>query len=249
MIQLRLRAAALFLPLLLLLLPLSCAKSPGGTDNGSGTGPQLLISMTVKGRIRPDYFYYVLFNNAGDTSGANGPIPVVTAPYGNGFASGAFTQYLEYNQSQPNAGYEMYAVVPNTGLRQSQPLGAPLQFTPVQTGGSTIQFRIPISQLATTAIPAGSIKNLQINFITTNVVPTDPNYTGTKLFDALGNSTEIGSINNYLTIPTTQARIFNNSTSVTPEPAGDVAESGNGTFQSVNEPDLDIVDYSIEVRD
>ena len=243
----RLQAAGL-IALLLLLLPTGCAKSPAGTS--SGTGPQLLISMTVAGSIRPDYFYFVLFNNANDTSGTNGPIPVVASPWGNGFAAGrtadaGLTHFVRVDASQPQGGYGVYAIVPGSDLRTFQYLGAPLQET---TGSNTIQFRIPLSQLGTTAVPAGGIQNLQINFLATNTIPTDPNYGGTKFFDALGDARQPGGINNYITISTTQSAIYQNSDKLL-EPSGDVTEAGNGVFRPVNDPDLDITDWRVEVRD
>src|SRR5690348_7437619 len=82
-------ASALLAILLLLFLPTGCARSPSNNESGgAGSGPQLIITMTVAHQIRPDYFYFVLFNNAGDAHGTNGPIPVVAPPWGNGFAGG-----------------------------------------------------------------------------------------------------------------------------------------------------------------
>lgn len=235
-------AAALFL------LPTGCAKSPAGTGNGTGT--QLIISMTVAGRVRPDYFYFVLFNNANDTNGTNGPIPVVTTPWGNGFAAGrtaegGLTHYVQIDSSQPQNGYGVYAIVPGSNLRTSQYLGAPLQTT---TGSNTIQFRIPLSQLGTTAVPDGSIQNLQINFLATNIIPLNPEYSGTKFFDALGDANQPGGVNNYITISTAQSGIYDNSTKNI-EPGRDVTEAGNGVFKHIDNPDLDITDFRVEVRD
>jgi len=241
------RAAALT-GLALLLLPTGCAKSPAGTN--SGTGPQLNISMTVAGRIRQDYSYFVLFNNANDTNGTNGPIPVVATPWGNGFAAGrtaggGLTHFVRIDPSQPQGGYGVYAIVPGSDLRTFQYLGAPLQVT---TGSNTIQFRIPLSQLGTMTVPAGSVQNLQINFLATNVIPTDPNYGGTKFFDALGDARQPGGVNNYITISTAQSAIYQNSDKAL-EPTSDVTEAGNGVFRPVNDPDLDITDFRVEVRD
>lgn len=244
----KLRTACPLWAAALLFLPTGCAKSPAGT--ASGTGPQLIVSMTVAGRIRPDYSYFVLFNNANDTSGTNGPIPVVSTPWGNGFATGrtagaGLTHFVRFDTSQPQGGYGVYAIVPGSNLRTSQYLGAPLQ---VATGSNTLQFRIPLSQLATTAVPAGSVRSLQINFLATNTIPLDPNYGGTKFFDALGDARQPGGVNNYITISTAQSAIYQNSDKAL-EPTGDVTEAGNGVFRTVSEPDLDITDFRVEVRD
>lgn len=232
---------------LILLLPVGCAKSP---PSASTTGPQLIVTMTVAGTINPQFYYFVLFNNANDPTGANGPIPVISAPWGNGFATGrtanaGLTHFVRYDPTQPQGGFGVYSVIPGSNLRQFQYLGPPVQES---VTNNTLQFRIPLSQLATTAVPAGSINSIQINFLTTNTIPIDPNYTGTKYFDALGDSTQIGSINDYITISTTKNGIYQNSDKNL-EPSDDVAEAGNGVFRTVNEPDLDIVNWSVEVRD
>lgn len=239
----------LLLAAALVLLP-GCAKSPSST--GSAAGPQLTISLTVRGRIRPDYFYFVLFNVAGDNNNSSGPTPVVAAPYGNGFASGAFTSFVRIDGTQPgggggsaaSVGYGVYQVVPGSQLRTFSPLPSPVQ---TNTGNSTVQFRIPLSELATQSVPAGSIHTLQINFIATNTVPQDPSYTGTKEFDALGDSSQPGGINDFVSISTLQNGIYTNDRGL--EPSGDVAEYVNGVPQVVDDPDLDIVNYSIQVSD
>jgi hypothetical protein len=219
-----------------------CAKSP--SMPGASVGTQIVVSMTVRGVIRPDYFYYVLFNNSADASGTSGPVPVVAPPYGNGFAAGTFTQFVVVNGAQ-SSGYGVYAVKPGSNLRSFTPLPSPVQ---TATGTSTIQFRIPLSELATPSVPAASIRYLQINFVNTNTVPVDPNYTGLKLFDALGDSTQPGGINDYISIDVSKAATYQNSDKGLEGP-NDVVQVGNGTFQVVNEPDLDIVDWRVQVVD
>jgi len=228
-----------------------CAKSP--SMPGASVGTQIVVSMTVRGVIRPDYFYYVLFNNSADASGTSGPVPVVAPPYGNGFAAGTFTQFVVVNGAQSSGGggsaapvgYGVYAVTPGSNLRSFTPLPSPVQ---TATGTSTIQFRIPLSELATPSVPAASIRYLQINFVNTNTVPVDPNYTGLKLFDALGDSTQPGGINDYISIDVSKAATYQNSDKGLEGP-NDVVQVGNGTFQVVNEPDLDIVDWRVQVVD
>jgi hypothetical protein len=208
--------------------------------------------MTVAGQIRPDYDYFVLFNTTNSPAGSQGPIPIVAPPWGNGFAAGQFTSFIRIDQTQPNSGYGVYAVVPGSNLRSFNYIGSPVQFTPVTAGTSTIQFQIPISELATSTISASQISTLQINFISTNRVPIDPNDTSPKLFDALGDATQIGGVNDPITISTAQSRVYQNSDFVSNpvqhEPSGDVTQAGNGIFIPANDPDLDIVNWSVEVR-
>jgi hypothetical protein len=115
------------------------------------------------------------------------------------------------------------------------------------SGANTIQFQIPLSELATSDVPAAQISQIQVNFINTNRIPTDPNDPLPKLFDAIGDARTIGGVNDPLTIPTSQAGLFQNSQLVPPEPQGDVVQAGNNTLVSDEDPDLDIVNWTIRV--
>jgi hypothetical protein len=231
-----------------------CAKAPSGVTGTSGT--QLIVSMTVSGKIRSDYYYFVLFNPITTPAASTGPVPVVAPPWGNGFAAGAFTAYLRYDGSQPYSNYGIYTVVAGSNLLQSQGPGAPTQYTPVQqdpgTGqltGNTIQFQIPLSQIAATSgLTVSQIQYVQVNFVATNRIPVNPTDTTPKLFDALGDPRTSGGLNDPVTLAVTQAGLFQNSNQITPESSGDVGEFVNGSFQSNEDPDLDITNWTIEVR-
>jgi len=231
----------------------------------------LVVTVTVAGGMDPvDDYYYVLFSNSGDTQGSTGPVPVVAPPWGNGFAAGTFTSYVEFHSPQPNGSdFGIYSVVPgsinspNAGAYQGQPINA-------QISNNTITFQIPLSALATSAIPAQSIKYVQVNFLATNVVPTDPNYSGSKYFDALGDSVQPSSVDDFITIPVSQSAVFQNGQGgLSQEPTGDVASaSSNNSFVNIPDSasdvlsgtsptppatgtaaDLDIVNWSLQVRD
>jgi hypothetical protein len=247
-----------------------CAKSP--PNSVSGSGPQLIVSMTVEGGLDPvDDYYYVLFTNTGNTnSNSGGPVPVVAPPWGNGFAAGTFTGYVEFHTNQPGGSdFGIYSEPSadysssSTGNYVGQPINE-------QVSSNTITFQIPLSALATSTIPTSSIQDLQVNFVNTDVVPTDPNYSGSKYFDALGDSVEPSSANDYITIPVTQSATFQNGQGgLVDEPTGDVA-SATSSNSFVNIPDsasdvlpgttvtppatgtagdLDIVNWSIQVQD
>jgi hypothetical protein len=203
--------------------------------------------MTVAGTINPNYYYYVIFNNADDATGATGPDPVIAPPWGNGFCAGAATQFMLYNQANPGDGYLGYAFTPGTNLQQYTAIGPPVQDVP-PAGGSTIQFEIPLSELATSAMPAGHTGPIQINMINTDVVPVNPNSTAPKTFDALGNTLPgSGQLNDYVTIQTGTAATYNN-TSDPIEPEGDVVvTNGSGGYSQTNNPNLDIVGWSVQV--
>jgi hypothetical protein len=204
--------------------------------------------MTVAGHINPNYIYFVLFNPTSTPQQSTGPIPVIGIPWGNGFATGAFTAFLRYDPSQPNSGYGMYQVVPGSNLLQFSPLTAPTQFTPVasEPNQNQLQFQIPLSEIPTSSGTASSASYMQINILATDRIPTNPNDPGTKHYDALGDGRISSQINNWVTIPTTQSGFFNNSSGL--EPQGDVMLVGSGVNTSDEVQDLDITDWSVEVR-
>jgi hypothetical protein len=207
----------------------------------------LNITMTVSGTINPNYFYFVVFNNVNDSHGTNGPEPVIAPPWGNGFVAGAATSYVEYTPTQPGDGYLIYKFNGST-LQQSVPQGAPSQDTPVSAGRDTIQFQIPVADLATSTVSASTTNYIQVNFIATNRIPVNPEDTSPKEFDALGDSHPgTGQLNDYITIPTTQSNSYSSS-STNDEPTGDEeVTNGSGGYSPINDPDVDISDWSIQV--
>lgn len=230
-----------------------CAKYPPG--GASGTGPELVISMTTNAPIDPNSYYFVVFDVSNDPHGTNGPVPVIAVPWGNGFATSQYppastpgnpgaTSFMEYYGA--GIGYVLYKYTNNL---QYQEIGVPPQST-APNGGNTLQFSVLLSQLATPSIPASQIKYIQVNFITTNILPQNPEDTSvTKYFDALGNSLPgSGQLNDYITIPTTQATIYNNQTNPI-EPSGDVEQvNGSGGYFNVqNQEQLDITNWSVQV--
>ena len=246
----------------LLLLPAGCAKSPSTGSTSPVSGPQLLVTMTVAGNINPNYYYYVLFN-VNNTPGPNntsvtGPVPVVAAPYGNGYAAGAFTNYVEYNSGQPGGtNFNFYAV--DKTLFNSQPLGQS-RLIQAQASGNTLTFQLPLAYLATSSVSAADINSLQVNFIATNVVPpAGQNITTAKYFDALYPPQQAG--NSYINLiirdasQTLLTNTFTNVGSGVNEGSGDVAQYVNGvpvivtgtTPDGVTTNDLDITGWTIQL--
>lgn len=190
--------------------------------------------MQVAGRIRPEYTYFVLFNLSNDPTGQQGPVPVVRPPWGNGFAAGMFTHFMRYDAFQPQGGYGLYRVVDGSNLTIFQYVGAPRRWEPVGTEGNRLRFEIDLTQFLPDPDAARGMSYIQVNFLATDRVPLDPNDPTPKAWDALGDSRV--EITRYLNIRIDQDRIFRNADSGI-EGAGDVAD-----------PDLDIVDWRIEVR-
>ena len=251
---------------LLLLLPTGCAKSPSSGSTSPVSGPQLIVTMTVAGNINPNYYYYILFNvnntpGPGNTS-ATGPVPVVTSAefVGNGFAAGAFTNYVEYNSGQPGGtNFNYYAPIANTNLLQSVTLGQSRLIQPL-VQGNTLTFQLPLAYLATSTVTADQINSLQVNFIATNVVPvTGQEITTAKYFDCLYPPQQAGS--SYVTLPirdvngTLLTRFFSNTNDGVNEGSGDVAQYVNDapvvvtgtTSDGVTTNDLDITNWSINL--
>jgi hypothetical protein len=187
-----------------------------------------------------------------------GPVPVVAPPYGNGYAAGAFTNYVEYNGGQPGGtNFNFYAV--DKTLFNSQPLGTGYLIQK-QAAGNTLTFQLPLAALATSSVSAAAINSLQVNFIATNVVPPNGQDIATaKYFDALYPPQQNG--NSYINLiirdasQTLLTNTFTNLGSGVNESSGDVAQYVNGlpitvsgtTADGVTTNDLDITNWTIQL--
>ena len=254
------RSLLLAVPALLLA---GCAKSPSGGITSPTSGPQLLITMTVAGSINAAYYYFVLFNvndtpNA-NNSGPTGPVPVVAPPYVNGFAAGAFTNYVEYNQGVPGGtGFGFYNI--DAALRQPGYLGSSGYLVSSQVSGNTLSFQLPLGFLVTSTVTVDQIQTLQINFVATNAVQVVGNdFSMPKYFDALytpdqsGNSFVNIFVRNTAGGPVQQLNYLNSDRNI--EAGGDVAQNVNGVpvivsgvQNGVTIADLDITDFTIRLN-
>lgn len=211
----------------LFLLASGCARFPA--NNTQVTGKQIIVTMTVAGQINTNYHYYVAFDTSGQP--APGPLPVVGPPWGNGWGTGNITSYVVFDANQPQGGYGVFRMVPGTNLLNNVYVGPPVSSSIPPQGANRLQFTIDLGQLATPTTTVDQIDIVNVNFITTDVVPIDPNFPGPKFFDGLGPS---GSDFVQISIKNNQG---NNNARTPIESAGDVRV-----------PDLDIIDWSIEVR-
>lgn len=220
------------------LLLASCAKFPG--TGSSDFTKRLVFIMTVDEKIRTEpppgesglpYIYIFALRLSTDPNPIDdGPLPVVR-PSGNGFVAGNCTHYILWNPlAFPE--YQIFKFL-DPELNQSVQTGIPINYLQIGEGGNTLQFEIDMSQL----VPAGdvdTIKSIQVNFLTMNNTNTGG---GPRLWDALGDSRFPGEINSYFTFQLDFSDLFTNQNTGNVEPQGDVVD-----------PDLDIVDWSIEVR-
>ena len=193
----------LYLSLLLILQ--GCAKLPPNQNMLSGK--RLLVTMQFRSPVDINNTYFFLINNAGDQN-APGPVPVLQAPYGNGFATGAggvsgFTDFIRYDFAQP-AGYGLYHAVGDSNrsnfVYEGRPINATLPDPNDPRTATRLQFEIDLSQLITdangnplvdqteAATRARALRFLQVNIVATNVVPRDVTTTVNKQVDSLGDS-------------------------------------------------------------
>lgn len=114
------------------------------------------------------------------------------------------------------------------------PIGTPILTTPVTVGSRRIGFELDLAQLFPLQAERDALRSMQVNIMTMDRVPQSGS---SKLWDALGDSTQSTSINDYLLIPLRTSALYNNSRSGNLEPTGDVSD-----------PQLDISDWSVEVK-
>lgn len=219
-----------------LLVSAGCAKFPAmsGTQNA-----HLIFTMTVAGHIQDGsqngeapYIYIIAVNPSTDLfPTSTGPQPVIQ-PAGNGFVAGGATHFIQYALGQVSP-YTVYMFT-DSSLSAWGATGVPISNT---TTNNKIQFEIDLSQIKPSGVSdVSTLQSVQVNFLTMNR-RLQGGDTGTKIWDALGNSGDPNSINDYVRIPLTSSRIYTNSDFQDLEPQGDCPD-----------PDLDIIDWSVEVR-
>ncbi len=222
---------------LILILVAGCAKFP---NVSSGRSTRLVFSMTVDGQLRPDYVYRVAMNFTTEAPPTTqGPIPVVRAPWGNGYVDGHATNFVDWNVNRyPPSGYGLYEFR-GGDLNVPVQIGIPILSDAVQQGGKTLRFTIDLTQLGLTDAQILALKYVQVNFLTMDRIPTG-NDPGTKFWDALGDSTSVSGIDEFVNVPLYISGTYSNVQGINNqglEPRGDVQD-----------PDLDIVGWQIEVQ-
>lgn len=233
------RAAFKLLLLSLALVSTSCARFPAV---GGGQNVHLVFTMTVAGHIQDGsengeapYIYMVAVNPSTDLfPTVTGPQPVIAPPWGNGFVAGNATHFIQYWLAQA-APYSVYKFTA-PDLLQYGITGVPVSTSGPGPNGATIQFEIDISQITPTGVDPTTLQSVQVNFLTMDRAPTG-SYSGQKFWDALGNSQDPNSVNDYVRIPLTSSRVYSNADFQDLEPGNDCPN-----------PNLDIVNWSVEVR-
>ena len=76
-----------------------CAKYPSSSTGA--TSKRVSFTMTISGALNPNYVYIVALNPSTQLNPTTtGPIPVVAAPWGNGFVAGGCTYFVEWIPAQ-----------------------------------------------------------------------------------------------------------------------------------------------------
>jgi len=222
---------------LLIVLVCGCAKFPGTNEKRT---TRIVFSMTVDGDLRPDYVYRVAMNFTTEAPPTTqGPIPVVRAPWGNGYVAGTATNFVDWNPNRyPPNGYALYEFR-GGDLNTPVQIGVPVLADVVQQGGRTLRFTLDLTQLGLTDAQIQALKYVQVNFLSMDRIPTggDP---GTKFWDALGDSTTISGIDEWVDVPLYLSGSYSNVQGINNrglEPRGDCPD-----------PSLDIVGWSIDVQ-
>jgi len=259
------RLAVAAVAAVLSLLAGGCARYPK-SETGGSTSKLLVVTMTMRGAIqinRPGggNFYYVLINRT-DNASDPGPVPVIGLPWGNGFAAPSqpngqgFVAIVRYNGHVSGlGGYDVNTPtdasgnlldVTTFGPDTFPSIGPPDVATPVNPGDTTLGFQLDLGRLPQSVRNA---RYIQINMIATDKTPQGVSEVS-KLWDALGDGTQSGYRNFFVTLDATQNQTLTNA-QMQPggpqEPSGDVFD--RGSFAPIDDASLDIVDWTIQIRD
>ncbi|HJP82999.1 MAG TPA: hypothetical protein VJ835_05785 [Fimbriimonadaceae bacterium] len=232
----------------LLLLLAGCAKFPG--NGAAGANTQVRFSMTVAGKIKPNYIYVVAIRWAKDNPPFDkdrGPIPVIAAPWGNGMVAGRANVFMKWDafQSPEYQLFEFTDPIPDNQfpvdgqayLTQFALKSIPLNVRDVGENDRTIEFTLDLSQIAQNSGDIPLLRNLQVNFLTMDRVPQG-NDTGSKFWDGIGDNDSVFDVGNFLTVSLDQNNTYSNTQG---------QYQGVETQNDVPDPDLDIVDWQIQV--
>jgi hypothetical protein len=218
--------------LLAALMAAGCARTPAGAVRAPAR--QLVLELTVAGRIQSNLQYYLALDLDADPN--TGPLPVVGPPWGNGWGTGMITHYVVIRGGQAL----VFRFRPDTNLLETEPLGRPFDFrppTPAAPGRVAVTL-----DLDTLVPPTTELPTFTYNILTTDITPLDPQFPGPKLVDGFGRSG-----NQFVTLSALQNRVFANGDLSPPvEAPDDVFRAPE--LAAANSPDLDIVDWRVEVR-
>ncbi len=228
-----------------------CAKFP---STGAGSQFQhVIFRMRVAREIRPDYVYIFAIRVSDQVNpDTNGPVPVISYPNANGFVAGQPTHYVIFDPtlSRPYVIRRFVRTSEETNppdptspidLTKWTDVGVPINETDPQAGDNTLSFEITLDQLGDSFLAAKDMRSMQVNLLTMNRISTSSG--AGRVIDSLGDNRSVNEVNDFVTIPLTTSRVFDNQSFNFVEPTSD-----SPADTDCPDPDLDIVDWSVEVR-
>jgi hypothetical protein len=177
------------------------------------------------------------------------PIPVIGGNSPNGFIAGSPTHFVIYDPTRagqplilnkfnpgPTPGDPSNPVNLSSWFDTAPTRGRILNFTlPGDLAGRELRFDIFANQLADSDNLAADIRRIQVNFFAMSRLATSP---GSRVWDSLGNSLNPGEVNTFVNVDLRSNLTVDNRLGI--ELASDTVGG--------SDPDLDIVDFSIEVQ-
>lgn len=216
-----------------------CAKFPA--SGGTAGDTRLVFRMTIAGALRADYVYIVALRVSTELNPTTtGPIPVVIAPSANGFVTGNATHFVRWDSTQSRP-YILYRFDDASDLVAYREVAIPINSLDTTVGGKTLGFELSTLQLAADATSAAALQSVQANFLTMNRLALQTS--SGRIFDSLGDNRSASDQTQFVRVPLGTSGIYDNARFNLLEPPSD----SPGTTD-VADPDLDLVDWSIEVR-
>lgn len=210
----------------------SCARFPATLTTDA---TRVIVSMEVRGQIRSDYIYIVAIRTSTEVNPiGDGPVPVVSFPTNNGFVAGNVNYFVQWSPDTQQ--YTLYRFT-SADASFFTPSGIPINSVPVTGGGRRLQFELSAEQIVTAAGTSNTLQSLQVNFLTMNRL-LNASAGSSRIIDALGDTRLITELNSPIRIPLATSGIYDNNRFSFIEPL----------VSDCPDPDLDISDWSIEVR-
>lgn len=207
-----------------------CAKFPTTVPEDS---TRLIFRMTVAGEIKDGYVYVIPIRVSNDPNPTgDGPNPVLSFPNANGFVSGNADYFIMWEGNARQ--YTLYKF-DDPSLTHFTAIGVPLNTITISDGSKTLGFELAAQQLSTVVDGWKDIKTIQVNFMAMNRLLNGS--TTNWFMDCLGDANLVSDTNSPVKIPILTSSTYDNARSMI-EPASSDCPI----------PDLDITDWSIEVR-
>ena len=230
----------------LLVLLTGCAKFPSQPGVGVSKD-RLVFTLTYAAPLDPRFFYFIAIDDDGNP--LTGPMPSLTAPWGNGWAAlprqadldpstgkprqgPNLSHFVEIRVSAPGIGQALVYRVTNPTLEnyRQEPLGSPLELTFLQPN----QVRVTLDMRQLWLSPQPIPERIEVNFISVDELRLDPNdNTPRQGFDGLGVSG-----NEFISIPLTSNLTFPTNPAFNPEPT----TAGDARIEA-----LDLIGWQVQV--